>query len=166
MKKLLSGLLVLVLLVTVLPGCKTNKKDLNGLDISEYTIVYSQESPDYCQRAAEYIQAQIQARTGVQLSVCEASSGTYAHEIVVGETSRAISQSLNAETNNVEFAILADDNHIALEGDFFIIAAAAHYFVETYIPGSNFDSKIPKETSIHQPITAAPNNYILLSFKS
>ena len=168
MKSITIRIFALLLILAVFAGCGTKpaapaaQTTLNGTDISQFTVVYSQESPDYCQRAAEYIQAQILARTGVEIPVCEAASGTYAHEIVVGETDRAISQSLNAQTENVQFAILADDNHIALEGDYFIIAAAAYYFVETYIPGNNFTSVIPKESSIHNPITKAPKNYIFL----
>lgn len=174
MKRVLAFLLAVVMMTGVFAGC--GKKDntagttpnapeiasLNGRELKEYTIVYSQNAPDYCQRAAAYIQSQVLTRTGVELPVCEASAGTYAHEIVVGETDRAISQQLNAQTKNVEFAILADDNHIALEGDFFIIAAAAYYFVDTYIPGKTFTSNVPKEATVHQPITQKAKNFIFL----
>lgn len=167
MKKTVTSILALMMILAIFTGCTptppaSQTKTLNGTDISQFTVVYSQKSPDYCQRAAEYIRAQVLARTGVEIPVCEAASGTYAHEIVVGETDRAISQALDAQTENVQFAILADDNHIALEGDYFIIAAAAYYFVETYVPGANFTSVIPKEASIHSPITKAPKNFIFL----
>lgn len=155
------GLLLALMLFT---GCSGTFRSasLNGNDISEYTIVYDQSAPDYCQRAAEYIQEQIRQRTGIELPVCEAAAGTYAHEIVVGETDRAISTQLDAATENVEFAILADQDHIALEGDYFVIAAAAYYFVETYIPGEQFRSTVPEEISIHEPITEKANNFIFL----
>ena len=55
----------------------------------------------------------------------------------------------------------ADKNHIAINGDYFIIAAAAYFFVETYIPGKDFDSTVPKEVSIHSPITEEAHNFIL-----
>ena len=44
--------------------------------------------------------------------------------------------------------------------DYFIIAAAAYYFVETYIPGEHFESTVPAEVSIHTPITQPAKNVI------
>lgn len=174
--KLFSRITAVLLVVLLLAGCgakstptqsaaqgeNPTSATLNGVNLKDFTIVYSQTAPDYCLRAAEYIRDQALSRTGITLPVCEAASGTYAHEIVVGQTDRAISDTLTAETKNMEFAILADDNHIALEGDYFIIAAAAYYFVETYIPGKTFTSAVPKEVTIHQPITEKANNFIFL----
>ena len=164
--KLRFARIVLVLQVMImLAGCasKSGEKTLNGVDISQYTIVYSQEAPDYCQRAAEYIQAQIQQRAGMKIPVCEASSGTYAHEILVGDTDRALSQELTSQSRNLEFYFKADANHIAMNADYFIIAAAAYYFVETYIPGSNFQSTIASDIiTVAEPITEKANNFIYL----
>ena len=112
------------------------RKDATGLSapllcgdaLSSYVIVYAEDASDYTVRAAEYIAKEIKTRTGIALSVTpigsEAEVG--AHEIVVGETSRPISQALNAETEGMEFSILANEDHIAIEGDYFIIAAAAY----------------------------------------
>lgn len=165
MKKRLTQIILFLLIGAILTGCSPKKagKTLNGVDISQYTIVYSQEAPDYCQRAAEYIQAQIAARTGVELSVCEAASGTYAHEILVGDTDRSLSKELHSKSRKMEFYLKADKKHIALNADYFIIAAAAYYFVETYIPGSNFQSTISSsEITVCQPITEKANNFIFL----
>ena len=111
---------------------------LCGDALSSYVIVYDANASAYTVRAAEYIAKEIQTRTGLTLSVIPvtAESALNAHEIVVGETERQISQNLNAETEVLEFALLANEDHIALEGDYFIIAAAAYYFVEKYIPES------------------------------
>ena len=160
MKKWIACFAVLLVLVLCV-GC-SGKTTLNGTDISAYTIVYAPDAPDYCQRAATYIQRQILSRTGVELPVCEAADTVYDHEIVVGETNRGISQQLDAETENVEFALLADENHIAMEGDYFIIAAAAYYFVENYIPGEKFKSTVPAEVTVCQPITEKAKNFMFL----
>lgn len=158
--------LALLLVVAMLAGCGIaggKKTAINGTDISEYTIVYSQHAPDYCQRAAEYIQEKILERTGVELAVCTADSGTYAHEILVGDTDRTLSQELRSKNQKMEFYLKADDNHVALNADYFIIAAAAYYFVETYIPGETFKSEISEDSiTVAQPITQTPNNYIFL----
>ena len=164
LKRIIGSLLVLVVLVSILAGCAPAGEGpkLNGKGITAYTIVYSENEPIYNQRAAEYIQAEIAQRTGYTLEVKTAESGSYKNEIIVGETDRDLSEKLNANTENVEFAILADKKHIAMEGDYFIIAAAAYFFVETYITGKDFDSTVPREVSIHTPITEKANNFMFL----
>ncbi len=139
-----------------------NVRQINGIPLEEYTVVYNDEDVDYSKRAAEYISKQIKTRTSVQLAVKEDDEGSFEHEIVVGETSRNISETLNADTQKTQFAILADENHIALEGDYFVIAAAAYFFVETYVTGEYFNTQIPKEISIHEPIVKEAKNYIML----
>ncbi|MBE6577235.1 MAG: alkaline phosphatase [Ruminococcaceae bacterium] len=187
MKRFVFALLSLLLAVTLLVGCaevETPKSDdnnaastipsedqtqaqidgktLNGADISEYTIIYSSTDPDYTKRAAEYIQAQIKERTGVRLFLRSDASAESGREIVVGESSRDISKRLDANTQFTEFAILADEDQIALEGDYFVIAAAAYFFVETYITGEKFNSTVPMEVCVHAPIVEKAENYIVL----
>lgn len=164
MRSSVMRLFALVLVLAMLCGCSTFSQEptLNGTKLSKYTVVYDAASPDYCQRAAEYIGAQILERTGIEVPVYEAAAGTYDHEILVGETNRPLSAALDADTEGTEFAIVADEDHIALEGDWFIIAAAAYYFVETYIPNDNFRLEIPTQATICQPITAEARNFIFL----
>lgn len=164
MKSKLLSSISLLLVVIFIVGCAPANDGpiLNGRALSSYTIVYSESSPSYCQRAAEYIQSEIAERTGIVLEVKTSESGSYKNEIIIGETDRKLSQELDAETQNVEFAIMADRKHIAMEGDYFVIAAAAYYFVETYIPGEDFHTTVPKEVSIHSPITKKANNFIFL----
>lgn len=171
MKRKIKSFAAIVLVFLLLAGCTqgvsvsdapTSNTSLKGVDIARYVIVYSFEAPDYCKRAAEYIQKQILERTGVTVPVREVSSGTFSHEIIVGDTSRELSKKITPKTNKMEFYILADDNHIAVNGDYFIIAAAAYYFVETYIPSAIFQSVIPQEITTATPITEKANNYIFL----
>ena len=148
------------------------RKDATGLTapvlcgdaLSSYVIVYDANASDYTVRAAEYIAKEIEARTGISLTTAPitAETAANAHEIVVGETERPISQTLNAETEGFEFALLADENHIAIEGDYFIIAAAAYYFVQTYIPEAIFDIDVPQTVSVETPIVKETKNFILL----
>ncbi len=156
--------LLAVMILAIFSGCAPAGEGpkLNGRGITAYTIVYSENAPVYNQRAAEYIKNQIALRTGYTLEVKTAESGSYDYEIIVGQTDRELSQTLNAETENVQFAFLADKKHIAMEGDYFIIAAAAYYFVETYIPGKEFESTVPAEVSICSPITKEANKFIFL----
>ena len=137
---------------------------LNGVKLSEYTIVYSDEDLDYSLRAAEYIRDQIKEITDIELTLKEDGNKAEpaAHEIVVGKTNRAISEDLDADTEGVEFAILAKDGHIALEGDYFVIAAAAYFFIHTYVPAEVFDCTVPEEITVHEPIVQKADNVIFM----
>ena len=148
------------------------RKDPTGLSepllcgdaLSSYIIVHDTNASVYTVRAAQYIAKEIQARTGISLTVMALDDLTEVrpHEIVVGETTRQISQDLDADTEGMEFAILANEDHIAIEGDYFIIAAAAYYFVEKYIPEAIFDIDVPQTASICTPIVKEAENFILL----
>ena len=60
MARIFALLLVVLLLVGCVPqGPDSSEKLLNGVELIDYTIVYSPEATDYCQRAAQYIQKQI-----------------------------------------------------------------------------------------------------------
>ena len=164
MLKKLTALLLCLMLVISISACNDPGKNasINGVKLSKYTIVYNAEDVDYSYRAALYIQKQVKERIGVSLKLKEDGEKQTQHEIVVGQTSRDISARLDAQTKGMEFAILADDAHIALEGDYFIIAAAAYYFVENYITGTACATEVPKETAVHTPIVEEANNIIYL----
>ena len=161
MKKLICFILILSFLLPLV-GCNSANSSLNGVKLRDFTIVYSDEDYDYAKRAAEYIQEQIKNKTGLDLPIVEDDAAPTANEIVVGNTDRAISQKLDAERVGLEFSILADSGSIALEADYFIIAAAAYFFIETYVPKGNFAAIIPEEVMIHTPIVKEAKNYIML----
>ena len=167
MKKIICILLILSFMISLV-SCDTFKSltckaSINGVKLNKYSIVYSEEDYDYSKRAAEYIQAQILERTGFELSLIEDSDepvGEY--EIVVGNTERPISQRLDADTEGLEFAIMAEEKQIALEADYFIIAAAAYFFIATYVPTADFEATVPMDVCIHTPIVKEAKNFILL----
>ena len=133
---------------------------VNGVKITEYNIVCDADGLDYNMRAAEYIRDSIYTATGCTLSIVDDSEAAKDREIVVGETSRPISQELDTDTVGFQFAMLAKDGSIALEADYFVIAAAAYYLVDTYISGS--DTVIPDGLTVRTPVTKEAKNYILL----
>ena len=159
----ITSFLLAVLMLVSLTGCGGSATTLNGISLKNFTIVYSDDQPDYTLRAAQYIQAKILERTGVELPLCEDDTGTYDHEILVGITNRSLSDSVFPNSTKMEFYLTADEDHVALSGDYFIIAAAAYYFVENYIPGERFQTAIPAgEVITAQPIQESPNNFIFL----
>lgn len=135
---------------------------VNGVNLSSYVIVYDADGPDYNKRAAEYIAKKVKERTGVDLTVTTDASAAQENEIVVGETSRDISEKLEADTEPLEFAILADGGDVALEADYFVIAAAAYFFIETYVPKNDYNAEVPTEISVHAPIVREAKNFIML----
>ncbi len=166
MKKILSLLLVAILLCAALAfsGCKKNTRStLCGVSIKDYAIVYSAEENDYNARAAEYIQSEIYSRCGAELPiVLDTDTPVSDYEILVGETSRALSNELTPTLDGVEFALMAKEGKIAMEGDAFVIAAAAYYFIDTYFPKNNYDAVVPSEPTIKTPIEKEAKNFILL----
>ena len=166
MKKIVCLSLILSLLISLISCDKlpfSSKNTINGEALKDYSIVYSDEDLDYSKRAAEYIQTEISERTGLELPLVEDSEESQSkHEIVVGNTEREISAKLDAKTEGLEFAILADGGDVALEGDYFIIAAAAYFFIETYISEADHSATIPEEVSVHKPIVKEAKNFILL----
>lgn len=161
MKKIICILLILSFALPLV-SCNKAKAFINGVSIKDFSIVYSDEDEDYAKRAAEYIQSQIKEKTGHSIDIVEDNDKKTDHEIVVGDTNRAISEKLNADTEGLEFAIMADESSVALEGDYFIIAAAAYFFIETYIPGGDHKATVPKEVCVHKPIVKEAKNFILL----
>lgn len=166
MKKLLlrsaALLIALASMISALSGCTIFETKVNGVDIGEYTIVVDKDGLDYNIRAAEYIQSEVEARTGKQLVIVDDSAEKSANEIVVGETSRAISAELEADTEGLQFSLFADKDSIALEGDYFIIAAAAYFFVDQYVTGFSFSTDVPREVKVHDPIVREAKNFVFL----
>ncbi len=138
------------------------KAKLNGVSLSAYTIVIAKDALDYADRAADYIRDEIYTRTGADVKVVTDDKPATAHEIVVGETNRPISKSLNQKTEGMQFTMMAKDGHVAMEGDYFIIAAATYYFVTNYVKGENSNTSVPSTAKALTPIQEKANNYILL----
>lgn len=170
-RKNLTLLWAVLLALSLLAGCQKTPAPqaaiiegpaINNVSLREYAIVYSDADTDYAFRAAEFLQTEIKARTGVELPIQEDSSVTAAYELVVGNTEREISAKLDADTTRDQFALMSYGKQVALEGDYFLIAAAAYYFVETYITGEKFVAQIPTTPTLCNPITKAPRNYIIM----
>ncbi|MBQ7089188.1 MAG: alkaline phosphatase [Clostridia bacterium] len=139
-----------------------SKAKLGGVSLSYYTVVVAEDCLNYTTRAADYIRDEIFSRTGAALQVVSDEQAPTKYEIVVGETNRAVSKKLNADTEGMQFALMAQGTNVALEGDYFIIAAAAYYFITTYITGENVNATVPEKVQVLNPIQREANNYIFL----
>lgn len=151
-------------LIDKLTGKNTPQDDDNQppAEPNKYAIVYDFEGLDYNQRAAEYIQTKIAEHMNLYTEIVDDSKATdLEYAIVVGETALPISKSLNADCEGFEFALKSEDGMIALEGDYFIIAAAAYYFSKTYIEGKT-EISVPNQSIVRQPIVREAKNFIFL----
>ncbi len=166
MKKisLLLTIILVLLVLAPLSSCTfyMDAPVINGASLEDYVIIYDEDSLDYNKRAAEHIHSVAKQRYGIDLPILDDGSAQGSCEIVVGETSREISASLEAQTEGLEFAVLAQGTSIALEGDYFVIAAAAYYFMEVYASGDGGSVTVPEEVSVHEPIVKEAKNFILL----
>ena len=139
-----------------------NPPTINGVKLSEYVIVYDEDGLDYNKRAAEYIRDRAYDKLGLKLDIVDDDSAANAHEIVVGETKRPISQELNKEHVGFEFSVLFTEDSVALEGDYFVIAAAAYFFMETYGESGSKYLVPTGEIGTYQPIAKEAKNFIML----
>ena len=170
MKNKIALLLVLIMAISsvaLFASCDPPEKfisslTINGTPLSEFVIVYDEDSLDYNLRAAEYIRDTVIKKHNLELKIIDDDAEKAEHEIVVGETSRAISKSLDEKTEGFEFSVLSTDGSIALEGDYFVIAAAAYYFIETYASELDGNATVPEVASVHKPITKEAKNFIML----
>lgn len=160
--KIFALALVTAAILMAAVGCAGRMPTLNGVDIEQYKIVYDADAPDYNLRAAEHIQERIEKVSKIKLPIVEDGEEQSEHEIVVGETNREISALLDEKTEGVEFSILAHGGSVALEGDYFVIAAAAYYFTETYAGERGFRAAVPETAEVHTPIVKEAKNFILL----
>lgn len=174
--KVISLFLVTALLLVIFAACSQTQppeptipdeppsvSSLNGIALNYFTIVYSADDYGYNQRAAQYIQSEIASRTNISLPMVKDSDNRVTpYEILVGNTSRDISSRLEPVADSVQFNILAEKTQIAMEGEYFVIAAAAYYFVNTYIPENDYVAQIPKEVTTHDPIVEEADNYIIM----
>ena len=136
---------------------------LNGVDIGQYKIVYSDDDLDYAKTAAEYIQKQILLRTGRQVEIVEDNTAETTYEIQVGNVNRDYAESISApDETAMKFTFASNGTKIAMKADYFIIAGAAYYFVETYIGTTSFTNTVPTGARQVTPITEKANNYIIL----
>ena len=154
----------LICLVLCISGCNNETKStLCGVSVKEYAIVYSTAENDYNARAAQYLQSEILARCGVELPIIsDTDTPVSEYEILVGETARALSGELSPTLSGLEFALVAKEGDIAMEGPAFVIAAAAYYFIDTYFPTNNYDATVPDTVTVKTPITKEAKSFILL----
>ena len=191
MKRILSILIIIALLLSFAacnngdgPGTGQNDPPtevpatINGVYVTSYRIVYDAEGLDYNERAAAYVRDKISEYTGSTPEMVDDSEPGSEYEIVIGETSRDISRELDEDTEGFQFAMLAREGTVAIEADYFVIAAAAYYLIDEYFcpkplsvegngsftvnTSANKEITIPDGLWVKEPVAKKANNLIML----
>ena len=173
MKKYISFIILACMMLTMmlsLTSCDAiydflaslNPPSFQGVKLSEYVIVYDEDGLDYNKRAAEYIRDRAKKNNGITLKIVDDDTPKNEHEIVVGETNRDISKKVDPVYNGLQFSIYCSEGSVALEGDYFVIAAAAYYFMDSYIHNGYDYSIVEDVVHLHDPIVKEAKNFIML----
>ena len=163
-KKIIINLSFAAILLSSVTSCAPEYKDafINGVNIDQYCIVYSETDFDYSYHAAQYLQTQFKTYTGVDVEIVEDSLPVAKdYEIVIGNTNREISTLTNIELNGLEFAFNVSDNQIALKSNYFAISAAAYYLFNEFNT-NDWNIALTNGVSKHEPIVKDAKNFILL----
>lgn len=140
----------------------SDEPTLNGISVTEYTIVYSESGLDFNKRAAEYISKEIETITGTAPAVVlDTEKEDTGNEILVGITNRnAVSIAVEDYADTFEFVSVSAGDSVMLYGEEYMIAGAAYDLVKKLT-----DTKaviIPGEITVGEPVFEDPNNVIFL----
>ncbi len=155
MKKIISTLLLLVLLISLV-SCGKEKPQSEPLveisDISSYTLVYPDYPSELVSTACLSIIDAIEARAGTRLMLESdfrmpgVEAGVEEYEILVGSTNRALSQkALSLIKNSNDYIILVEGNEIAVVGASDDSTAKAAEKLIEYINASNAVLSLPEQ---------------------
>ncbi|MBR5452592.1 MAG: alkaline phosphatase [Clostridia bacterium] len=135
---------------------------LNGLPLSEYTIIYSESGFDFNKRAAEYISSQIEALVGTAPEVkLDTETEITENEILVGITNRQESlgiDSVEDKTEGFEFLSVSKDDKVLLYGKEYMIAGAAYNLIKEL--SEKKVVTVPAEITVGEPVFEEAKNII------
>lgn len=107
---------------------------LDGVAISDYTLVYPAADKDVYQAAAESFNARLREISGYSLTICSDRDAEAAHEIWFGPVSRTGAEAKPAES--LAWAITPQGKHIQLNaGSSYGMTALVEQFFATYLEG-------------------------------
>lgn len=135
---------------------------LNGVSLSDYTIVYSESGLDFNKRAAEYISEEIKAITGTAPAVVlDTEAADAGNEILVGITNRDSDTINTADYEDVfKYATVTTGDSVILYGEEYMIAGAAYALVKSL--ADNKDVTVPSEVTVGEPVFEDAKNVIFV----
>lgn len=122
-------------LVRVLSGVTSIVQPVNGVDISEYTVVYPENATVYEIFAAEILCDWVSDNCGVELSMVDDTAAETDYEILIGATNREESAT-NVTFENNQYLLKAEGNKLVMQGDDYMIGGAVGELTYYKIDGS------------------------------
>lgn len=143
-----------------------NSIRVNGADLREYVMVLPTEADRYEKYAAAVLNDYLEAEAGYTLTVKYDTEDETDYELLIGGTSR--DESIRAGEvvlADDEYILTAEDGHIAMEGESYMIGAAVSAFVDNFRPSEetkNFDFTVSGDLSPAKFEFKSPNSAILI----
>lgn len=152
-KRLLSLLLVLALILPILAGCVTNNNSngshdlaINGVPLSEYTIIYPEGADSVTTYTAFALADYFKANTDVEFKGSTPMPDTTEesdYEILIGATNRAASQkAAQIQLEESQYVFFMENAQVVCHGNGYYVGSAVYEFISTYFP----DTKIATES--------------------
>ena len=115
---------------------------LDGTDITEYTVIYSESGLDFNLHAAEYVCKKVAELTNKEIKMgLDTETAETENEIVIGKTNRAISSEADKEElGDFEYMILKSGKKVLLYGEEYMVASAAYNFVKDLADGKQMEA--------------------------
>ena len=128
---------------------------LDGTDITEYTVIYSESGLDFNLHAAEYVCGKVAELTKKEIKMgLDTETAETENEIVIGKTNRAISAEADKEDlGDFEYMILKSGKKVLLYGEEYMVASAAYNFIKDLTEGKQTegDDKKVLEAEFEDP---------------
>ncbi len=105
---------------------------IDGIDLKQYSIVYPKNGTIYEKYAAENLAAHILKNTGAKLTINDDSTSEKQYEFLVGNTSRAASNT-NVTPTSDQFVLVKTGDKIVMNGYSYMVGGAVGEFLNTYM---------------------------------
>ena len=112
------------------------KIELNGVDLSKFTIVYENEESGYLKEYAHFLRDSVRQTYLVDLPVCSDQTAPVEHEILIGNTNRSETRAF-VEKNQVDYLEydigMQDDKLCIVGGGIYSVKRGVIRFVNKYL---------------------------------
>lgn len=137
MKKVLISILLILATVFTMCGCDlfggsgTPMLKINGTEITQFQIVYSASAQDdFAKSVAKDLAERLAAKYGQEITACNDKQETAAHEILIGDTNRDVSEYVVEYLSVEEYSISSNGAHVAITagGHKGLVSAVEEFF--------------------------------------
>ncbi len=133
---------------------------INGVSLSEYTIVYPENCDLITYSVALALSDYFNNNAGLEIAITSDSAAETEYELLVGDTNRSASNTGVALTDQ-EYSLSISGKKVVMKGSYYMAGAAASALINDYMKS---DEKTLDVTNI--PTTATPANFTFKEAKN